>query len=122
MGAIVPSRPLGFATVSILNAIKSGRRYGIEIMDETGLGGGTIYKLLHRLEEKRLIAGVWENAKTAEREKRPRRRYYELTREGTAALADALRQYGELAKRGAEAAGRGARQRGGPGAPLHEEG
>jgi PadR family transcriptional regulator PadR len=107
------SRPLGFATVSVLEAIRRGSRYGIEIMDETGLGGGTIYKLLHRLEEKRLIAGVWEDAELAEREKRPRRRYYELTRDGEGALADALRQYGALAKRGSG--------RGGPRAPLPEE-
>ena len=29
-------RSLGFATVSILNAIRNGRRYGLEIMDDTG--------------------------------------------------------------------------------------
>jgi DNA-binding PadR family transcriptional regulator len=107
--------------VSILNAIRSGRRYGIEIMDETDLGGGTIYKLLHRLEEKRLIAGVWEDARIAEREKRPRRRYYELTREGNAALAESLRQYGGLTQR-ANAGGRGARHGGAPRSPLRGEG
>jgi DNA-binding PadR family transcriptional regulator len=110
----VASRPLGFATVSILNAIRSGHRYGIEIMEETELGGGTIYKLLHRLEQKRMIAGVWEDAEIAERERRPRRRYYRLNREGEDALADALRRYGALARRGSRS--------GGTRAPLPEEG
>jgi DNA-binding PadR family transcriptional regulator len=83
-------------------------------MDETGLGGGTIYKLLHRLEEKRMIAGSWEDADIAEREKRPRRRYYELTGEGDSALGEALRQYGGLAKRAAAGSGRRGDGRGGP--------
>jgi DNA-binding PadR family transcriptional regulator len=117
----VPTRPLGFATVSILDAIHRGRRYGIEIIDETALGGGTIYKLLHRLEQRLMITGVWEDAEIAEREKRPRRRYYQLTREGDAALADALRQYGALARR-AETDRAGRRGGPGPGAPLPEQG
>ena len=119
----MPTRSLGFATVSILDAIHRGRRYGIEIMDETELGGGTIYKLLHRLEQKQMIAGVWEDAEIAEREKRPRRRYYQLTREGNAALADALRQYGALARRAGATDRPGGRRGGpGPGAPLPEQG
>lgn len=72
-------------------------------MDETGLGGGTIYKLLHRVEQKGLVVGAWEDPELAERERRPRRRYYRLTGEGEAALADALRRFGSLA-----AASRGA--------------
>jgi PadR family transcriptional regulator PadR len=90
-------RPLGFATASILHAIRSGRRYGLDIMDETGLGGGTIYKLLHRVEEKGLVTGIWEDAEVAERERRPRRRYYRLTSAGESALTDALRRFGSLA-------------------------
>ena len=110
----MPSRPLGFATVSILQAIRSGHRYGSEIMEETGLGGGSIYKLLHRLEQKRMIAGVWEDSEIAERDRRPRRRYYRLTGDGEEALQDALRRYGALARRGARS--------GAAGAPLPEEG
>jgi DNA-binding PadR family transcriptional regulator len=90
------SRTLGFATASVLHAIRSGRRYGLDIIDETGLGGGTIYKLLHRLEQRGFVAGVWEDPDIAERERRPRRRYYELTRDGDAALSGALRRYGSL--------------------------
>jgi DNA-binding PadR family transcriptional regulator len=93
----MPPRTLGFATVSILQAIRSGRRYGLDIMDETGLGGGTIYKLLHRVEQKGLVVGAWEDPEVAERERRPRRRYYRLTSEGEGALTEALRRFGSLA-------------------------
>jgi DNA-binding PadR family transcriptional regulator len=90
-------RPLGFATVSILQAIRNGRRYGLDIMDETGLGGGTVYKLLHRVEEKGLVTGAWESPEVAERERRPRRRYYQLTPAGEAEVKEALRRFGSLA-------------------------
>lgn len=83
-------RALGFATVSVLRAIHAGRRYGLDIMDGTGLGGGTVYKLLHRLEQRGMVRGVWEPAEIAEKERRPRRRYYELTDDGEAGLAEAL--------------------------------
>lgn len=97
----VTPRVLGFATASVLEAIRRGRRYGLDIIDETGLGGGSVYKLLHRLEERTMIRGEWEDAGVAEREKRPRRRYYRLTPDGERALADALRRYGALTARAA---------------------
>ena len=114
----MPTRPLGFATVSILQAIHAGRRYGLDIMDDTGLGGGTIYKLLHRLEQKELVSGSWEDAELAERERRPRRRYYALTPAGEAALSEALRRFGALTGR---AAG-DARAVSAKGRPLRERG
>ena len=99
-------RVLGFATASVLDAIRRGRRYGLDIIDETGLGGGSVYKLLHRLEERGMIRGSWEDAEVAERERRPRRRYYRPTPDGERALADALRRYGALAARAAAPGGR----------------
>jgi len=86
----MPSRTLGFATVSILRAIHQGRLYGVEIIEDTELGGGTVYKLLHRLEKRGAVKGTWESADVAERERRPRRRYYRLTRQGEQALAESL--------------------------------
>jgi len=83
-------RPLGLVTVSILEAIGEGRRYGLDIIDATGVGGGTVYKVLRRLEQRGSIRGVWEAAEVAERERRPRRRYYELTPAGAAELASLL--------------------------------
>jgi len=84
------TRPLGLASVAILRAIHSGRRYGVEIIEETGLGGGTVYKLLHRLEKRGSVKGTWESAEVAERDRRPRRRYYRLSPAGERALSEAL--------------------------------
>lgn len=92
-------RPLGFATVSILKAIRDGRMYGLDIMDATGLGGGTVYKILGRLERRSLVRGRWEAARVAEQERRPRRRYYELTRAGEVGLAESLARFGALTDR-----------------------
>ena len=43
-------------------------------------GHGTLYKALSRLEERGLLTSRWEDAAAAEG--RPRRRLYELTRQG----------------------------------------
>ena len=91
------NRTLGFVTAMILRAVREGHRHGADIMRATGEGGGTVYKVLRRLEERGLIVGRWEDAAVAERERRPRRRYYRLTREGTVELARALERYRELA-------------------------
>jgi DNA-binding PadR family transcriptional regulator len=98
-------RPLGYATVSILKAIRDGRCYGIEIMDETGLGGGTVYKVLGRLEERGMVRGQWEAPEVAERERRPRRRYYELTAAGDSELGTSLERFRALSARTRRTAG-----------------
>lgn len=92
-------RALGFITAIILRAVRDGHRHGADIMKATGEGGGTVYKVLRRLEERGLILGRWEGATVAERERRPRRRYYRLTRDGRAELRDARERYRELALR-----------------------
>jgi PadR family transcriptional regulator PadR len=111
--ADMPPRSLGLATVSILQAIHRGRRYGVEIIDETELGGGTVYKLLHRLEKRGAVRGTWESAEVAERQRRPRRRYYDLTREGVRALEESLARIRALTG-GGDPLPRG-------GTPVHEE-
>ncbi len=83
------SRSLGVTTVTILAAIQSGVRYGLDIANRTELLPGTVYTTLRRLERRGSIEGRWEDADTAERERRPRRRYYRLTPDGAAALAQA---------------------------------
>jgi DNA-binding PadR family transcriptional regulator len=50
-------------------------------------GHGTVYKALSRLEEFGLIASRWEDAAVAEG--RPRRRLYELTKQGAQVAAQA---------------------------------
>ena len=51
-------------------------------------GHGTLYKALGRLEEFGLLSSRWEDAAAAEG--RPRRRLYELTREGARVAEQAL--------------------------------
>lgn len=49
---------------------------------------GTLYKALARLEREGLLANRWEDPHAAADEGRPRRRFYRLTLEGEAALAE----------------------------------
>ena len=90
-------RTLGLITSLILRAVRDGHRHGADIMVATGEGGGTVYKVLRRLEERHLITGRWEDAAIAERERRPRRRYYRITREGEAELMRAVERYRSVA-------------------------
>ena len=90
------TRRLGYATVAVLRAITDGAAYGLDIMDRTGLPTGTVYPTLTRMEQRGFVSGHWESAAIAQREGRPRRRYYKVTAAGHAALAEALRSYGAL--------------------------
>lgn len=89
------SRPLGTSTIEILAALRNKVRYGLDIIEHTGLTAGTVYTTLRRLERRRLVEGRWEDAGIAEAERRPRRRYYALTSKGAAALEEAA---GRLAR------------------------
>lgn len=90
-------RPLGMGTVAILAGLQGSVRYGLDIIQRTGLLPGTVYTTLRRLETRGLVAGHWEEAEVAEAERRPRRRYYTLTPEGDAALEVARERLGDLA-------------------------
>jgi DNA-binding PadR family transcriptional regulator len=89
-------RPLSLATVRVLVSIGNGARYGFDIMDATGLPSGTIYPILARLEHAGLIRGRWESPGAAQREKRPARRYYEISAIGAKALARSIEHYRTL--------------------------
>jgi PadR family transcriptional regulator PadR len=84
---------LTYATATILNAVSNGYLYGFDIVDITGMPGGTVYPALRRLEEAGCLASKWENERVAHAEQRPRRKYYEVTRAGREALADAIKRY-----------------------------
>ena len=84
---------LTFATTAILQAVANGYRYGFDIIDITGLPGGTVYPALRRLEDADLVISRWEKQTLATRDGRPPRKYYELTADGRLALADALERY-----------------------------
>jgi DNA-binding PadR family transcriptional regulator len=89
-------RGLSYGTVAILHAIADGKRFGFDIMDATGLTSGTVYPSLDKLEDLRLVTSAWEDARLAHRDGRPPRRYFALTRAGSAALGEALERYKTL--------------------------
>ena len=80
--------------------------YGLDIVTRTGMPSGTVYPTLGRLKKSGLVKTRWEDQRVAEREGRPRRRYYELTGQGAKALADGASRVATLAADlGAEPAG-----------------
>jgi DNA-binding PadR family transcriptional regulator len=83
--------------VMVLHSLARGCRYGFDIMEDTGLASGTIYPALARLEQLGCAASQWEESGIAQQEKRPPRRYYEITAVGTRELALALEKYRSLA-------------------------
>ncbi len=87
-----------YPTTLVLNAIAHGVRYGFDIADRTGLKTGTVYPALRRLESLGYVRSNWENEKTARREQRPARRYYEITHAGTTALEAAARRFENLGR------------------------
>jgi DNA-binding PadR family transcriptional regulator len=90
------STPLAFGPVAVLHAVADGNRFGFDIMDVTGLTSGTVYPALDRLESLGYLSSKWEDARAARREKRPARRYFDLTSAGADALAEALTRYKNL--------------------------
>ena len=81
-------RSLGITSLQILGAIRDGVAYGLDIVAHTGMPSGTVYPTLGRLKRSGLVRARWEDQRVAEREGRPRRRYYELSADGAAALAE----------------------------------
>lgn len=86
----MPRRP-GYATIAILNALANGYRHGFDIIDATGLPGGTVYPALGKLETDGCVRSSWEDPRVAQAEKRPARRYYELRKAGERMLEAGLR-------------------------------
>jgi PadR family transcriptional regulator, regulatory protein PadR len=84
---------LSYTVAVILQALDNGYQYGFDIMDVTGLPSGTVYPALRRLEEAGHVRSKWEKHTIAQQELRPPRKYYELTKEGREALAEALQRY-----------------------------
>jgi DNA-binding PadR family transcriptional regulator len=93
----MPRHPgLSLGTVTILHAIASGNRFGFDIMAATGLTSGTVYPALDRLEEIGCLRSRWEDARVARAEKRPPRRYFDLTAHGRTVLETAMERYRTL--------------------------
>ena len=90
---------LGDAALLVLAAVARSCRFGFDIMDETGLKSGSVYRALSRLEERKLLESSWEDPEEALREKRPRRRYYRLTEQGRRELSSARARLLDFAER-----------------------
>ena len=54
-------------------------RYGYDLMKAAGLKSGTLYPMLGRLEDDRLVTSAWE---TPQQDGQRPRKYYRLTGEG----------------------------------------
>lgn len=91
------ARSLPLGTVLVLHALARGHRYGFDLLEQTGLTSGTVYPALERLERLGFARSRWEDASVAHADKRPPRKYFEVTREGRAELAVALDRYKGLA-------------------------
>jgi PadR family transcriptional regulator, regulatory protein PadR len=92
------ARKPGFSaqTLSVLAALEADPDawlHGYLIAKQTGLASGTLYPILIRLADRRLIEARWEDEQPAGR---PRRHLYRLTGEGLvdarAALTEAARK------------------------------
>jgi PadR family transcriptional regulator PadR len=90
-------KKLSLGTVHVLHALARGCAYGFDIMEETGLSSGTIYPALDRLESLGFAHSEWEDARIAQEEKRPPRRYFRITPDGARELQAALERYRSLA-------------------------
>lgn len=69
--------------VAALLGDAAGERYGLQLMQDTGLPSGTLYPILVRLKRAGWVTSRWEDADPAT-EGRPNRRYYRLTADGAA--------------------------------------
>jgi DNA-binding PadR family transcriptional regulator len=88
----MPRRP-SFAVITVLHAVVRGLRYGFDVIDDTGLAGGTVYPALGRLERDGYLRSDWEDPVVARSEKRPPRRYYRVTPQGLRLLDEELKRY-----------------------------
>jgi PadR family transcriptional regulator PadR len=84
---------LSLATATILNAVANGYSFGFDVVDVTGMPGGTVYPALRRLEDSGFLTSEWEEDRVAHAEQLQRRRYYEITKAGREVLAEALKRY-----------------------------
>ncbi len=92
----------GILTILCLLLLKKKAMYGYELTREVKnttenivkVREGTLYPILHRLEERGLIESVWEKSL-----KGPPRRIYKLTNFGDQILKEVIKKYGKIFKK-----------------------
>lgn len=90
---IVASTRLSHSAALILKALSLGYRFGLEVMEVTGLPSGTVYPALRRLERDALVDSSWESEAEASANQRPARRYYQVTEAGKTAAQTATERF-----------------------------
>ena len=91
------ARSIGITSLQILDSVRDGARYGLDIVAHTGLSSGTVYPTIARLTRSGLLRSKWESQAEAEREGRTRRRYHVLTADGRKALDQGLERLRSVA-------------------------
>lgn len=86
----------GVLEYCVLALLQDEERYGYDLVVELSAAGllaseGTIYPLLSRLRKDALVSTSWRESPSG-----PPRRYYALTAQGRAALADFTRSWTEF--------------------------
>ncbi len=71
----------------------TSRHWGYELSKQTGVRSGVLYPMLTRMLDEGWVEDGWEDPTTI-RDKRPPRRYYELTTEGRLALGAVVQNAG----------------------------
>jgi len=82
-----------YPAACVLQALADGKVYGLEIIAHTELPSGTVYPMLRRFERAGLVDSTWETPGEAFGHRRPLRRNYQLTVEGTRACVTASQRY-----------------------------
>lgn len=96
---------LTYPTATVLYALAYGHTHGFDIIDVTGLGAGTVYPILRRLEAEALVRSEWEPAELARAESRPPRRNYRMTPEGHRLALEVEQRFPPLASQFGSLAG-----------------
>lgn len=90
-------RDWSYNALQVLHSVATGARYGFDIMDVTDLKSGQVYRALSRLEDAGLVRSEWEDPDQAVEQKRPRRRYYDVTLGGRDTLRAVAERYSVFA-------------------------
>ncbi|MCR6486811.1 PadR family transcriptional regulator [Amycolatopsis sp. OK19-0408] len=84
-----------------LMAQPSSRQWGYDLSRRAGVRSGVLYPMLTRMLDEGWLTDGWEDPAATREQKRPPRRYYELTAKGSAELGALL----EAARRDARFTG-----------------